>query len=172
MALLVKCVLLSLSAVLLSLGFGGVAPCGAFAMGLPPPPPTVNFSIGVQGVVWCKSCRYRGYFPPMDASPLPGAVVYLRCRHGRRAASFRGVSGPGGYFLIQMSQQVAAFTSQECRVYVPRSPVLACSVPAYPSGNKGLPLKFQEFVKRGNALQGLYSVGNRLFRPKYPNKCY
>ena len=70
MALLViRCALLiSLSAVLMLLSLGG----GASGMGLPPPPPMVNFSIGVQGVVWCKSCRYPGYFPPMDASPLPG----------------------------------------------------------------------------------------------------
>lgn len=70
MALLVKCVVLSLSAVVL---FGG-----ASAMGLPPPPPMVNFSIGVQGVVWCRSCRYPGYFAPMDASPLPGLALVLR----------------------------------------------------------------------------------------------
>ena len=71
MALLVNCALLiSLPAVLL-LSLGG----GASGMGLPSPPPMVNFSIGVQGVVWCKSCRYPGYFPPMDASPLPGLSV-------------------------------------------------------------------------------------------------
>ncbi|KAJ1263776.1 hypothetical protein BS78_09G212700 [Paspalum vaginatum] len=165
MAFLVKYVLLSLSAVLLSVG-------GASAMGLPPPPPMVNFSIGVQGVVWCRSCRYHGYFPPMDASPLPGAKVYLRCKHGRRALTVSGLSGAGGYFLIQTSQQTSAFTSQQCRVYVPRSPVGACGVADYPAGRKGLQLKFEEFVKRDNGLQGMYSVGNRLFRPKNPGKCY
>ncbi|KAL6851736.1 hypothetical protein ACP4OV_020300 [Aristida adscensionis] len=165
MALLAsKCALLALSAAVVVLSLGG----GAAAMGLPPPPPTVNFSIGVQGVVWCKSCKYPGYYPPMDASPLPGAQVLLRCKHGRRAATFRGVSGPGGYFLIQTSQ-VASFTSQQCRVYVPRSPVPACGVPYLPRGNRGMQLKFEEFAKRDNGLQGLYSVGNRLFRPKY--KC-
>jgi hypothetical protein len=71
----VKCVLLAVF--FLSLtdgGGGGVVPRGAAAMGLqsPPPPMMVNFSIGVQGMVWCKSCRYKGYFKPMDASPLPG----------------------------------------------------------------------------------------------------
>ncbi|XP_062181365.1 non-classical arabinogalactan protein 31-like [Phragmites australis] len=167
MALLVRCVFFALSAVLfLSVGGGG-----ASAMGLPPPPPTVKFSIGVQGVVWCRSCRYKGYFPPMDASPLPGVVVYLRCKHGRRAATFRGVTGPSGYFLIQTSQ-VASFTSQQCLVYVPRSPVRACGVPDYPSRRRGMPLKFEEFVKRDDGLMGLYSVGNRLFRPMHPNKCH
>jgi hypothetical protein len=102
-----------------------------------------------------------------------GAKVFLRCRHGHRGATFRGVTDRSGYFLIQTSVQVAAFTSQECQVYVPRSPVRACSVPAYPTRNKGLPLKFEEFVRGGHGgVQGLYSVGNRLFRPKYPNKCY
>ena len=101
-----------------------------------------------------------------------GAEVYLRCKHGRRALAVSGRSGAGGYFLIQTSQQMSAFTSQQCRVYVPRSPVRACGVPYYPAGRKGLPLKFQEFVKRDNGLQGMYSVGNRLFRPKYAGKCY
>nr|CAB3464634.1 unnamed protein product [Digitaria exilis] len=166
MASMVKCVVLISAVLLLSLGGG------ASGMGLPQPPPLVNFTIGVQGVVWCKSCRYPGYFPPMDASPLPGADVYLRCKRGKRALTVTGRSGPGGYFLIQTSQQASAFTSQQCRVYVPRSPVRACGVAYYPSGRRGLPLKFQEFVKRDNGLQGMYSVGNRLFRPKYPGKCY
>uniref|UniRef100_A0A0D3GA37 Uncharacterized protein n=1 Tax=Oryza barthii TaxID=65489 RepID=A0A0D3GA37_9ORYZ len=170
MALLfVKFVVLSLAAVLLALDGGGGGGGGASAMGLPPPPPTVNFSIGVQGMVWCKTCRYPGYLAAMDASPL-AAVAYLRCRHGhRRVASIRGVAGSGGYFRIETSQ-LTSFTSQECRVYVPRSPSRACAVPGH--GRRGLPLKFEEFVKRDNGLQGLYSVGNFVFSPKYPNKCY
>nr|CAB3460893.1 unnamed protein product [Digitaria exilis] len=138
MASMVKCVVLSLISAVLLLSLGG----GASGMGLPQPPPLVNFTIGVQGV------------------------------RGKRALTVTGRSGPGGYFLIQTSQQASAFTSQQCRVYVPRSPVRACGVAYYPSGRRGLPLKFQEFVKRDNGLQGMYSVGNRLFRPKYPGKCY
>ncbi|CAD6271470.1 unnamed protein product [Miscanthus lutarioriparius] len=148
MALLAnKCVLLSLSAVLLCCLSGGAS---AMLSSLPP----VNFSIGVQGVVWCKSCRYPGYFAPMDASPLPGAKVYLRCKHGRRAVTVAGESGPGGYFLIQTSQQVSAFTSQQCRVYVPRSPVRACGVPDYPAGRRGLPLKFRSSSSATTACRG------------------
>ncbi len=76
MALLfVKFVVLSLAAVLLALDGGGGGGGGASAMGLPPPPPTVNFSIGVQGMVWCKTCRYPGYLAAMDASPLAGKLT-------------------------------------------------------------------------------------------------
>lgn len=101
-----------------------------------------------------------------------GAKVYLRCKHRRTTVTVAaGQSGAGGYFLIQTAQQASAFTSRQCRVYVPRSPVPACGVPAYPSGRRGLPLKFQEFVKRDNGLQAMYSVGNRIFRPKNPRKC-
>ncbi|XP_040380322.1 pistil-specific extensin-like protein [Oryza brachyantha] len=170
MALSLKFVVLSLAAVLVALDGAAGPRGGASAMGLPPPQPAVNFSIGVQGMVWCKTCRYPGYFPAMDASPLAGAVAYLRCRHGhRRAASIRAVAGSGGYFRIETSQ-LTSFTSQECKVYVPRSPSPACVVPG--DGRRGLPLKFELFVKRDNGLQGLYSVGNFIFSPKYPNKCY
>jgi hypothetical protein len=65
-ASLAKCLVLALSAALLSL-LGG-----ASAMGLPPPQTTVNFSIAVQGMVWCSTCKYSGYYAPMNASPLEG----------------------------------------------------------------------------------------------------
>ncbi|CAM0954401.1 unnamed protein product [Alopecurus aequalis] len=171
MPLLAKCLVLSLSAVLLSLLCGGG---GASAMGLPRPQATVNFSIGVQGMVWCKSCKYSGYNAAMNASPLQGAVVELRCRHGpRRMKSVKGVTGQGGYFLVE-SEQLAAFTIDECQVYVPVSPSRACglAVPGYPGAGKGLPLKFDSFLKRGDGLRALYSVGNFFFQPKYANKCY
>jgi hypothetical protein len=41
------------------------------AMGLPQPPPDINFTVAVEGMVRCKSCRYTGYVRSMDASPLP-----------------------------------------------------------------------------------------------------
>ena len=102
------------------------------------------------------------------------AAVELRCRHGpRRMKSVKGMSGQGGYFLIE-SSQMAAFTIDECKVYVTASPSSVCgvAVPGYPGAGKGMPLKFERFLKLGDGLRALYSVGNFFFQPKYANKCY
>ncbi|KQK05238.1 uncharacterized protein LOC100838992 [Brachypodium distachyon] len=170
MSLLAKCLVLSLSAVVLLLLSPGIS-TGASAMGLPPPQTPVNFTIGVQGMAWCKTCHYRGYYAPMDASPLPGAVAYLRCVRGRRGVSVRGVAGKGGYFLIQ-SAKMASFTSSDCRVVVRASPKRACGAAEFPAADlEGLPLKFERFLTLGDGIQALYSVGNFLFRPNSPGKC-
>ncbi|XP_037455800.1 non-classical arabinogalactan protein 31-like [Triticum dicoccoides] len=165
---LAKCLLLfSLSAALLSL-----LGTGASAIGLPQPHAPVNFTIGVQGMVWCKTCRYIGYNANMDASPLKGVEVYLQCRHGPgRLKKVQGASGQGGYFVIQ-SAQMASFTNDECKVYAESSSSTACGLVDEPAAGEGLPLKFDSFVKHGDGLQALYSVGNFFFRPSNPNKCY
>ena len=70
MACLAVCLSL---AVILALG---CLPSRGEAMGLPQPPPDLNFTISVEGVVRCKSCRYAGYVRAMDASPLPSTYLY------------------------------------------------------------------------------------------------
>jgi hypothetical protein len=30
----------------------------------------MNFTVAVEGYVWCKGCRYAGYVQSKDASPL------------------------------------------------------------------------------------------------------
>ncbi|XP_006646281.1 non-classical arabinogalactan protein 30-like [Oryza brachyantha] len=154
--------------VLLSLGFLPLRGC---AMGLPRPARDVNFTIGVEGVVWCNACRYAGYVKSKHASPLPNAAALLRCRRGKWALSVWGATDARGYFLIQTGKQVAAFASKDCRVYVPRSPSRACGVPLQPGRRKGSPLKFREFVPLPDGLQGRYSAGNFVFGPRDPKKC-
>ncbi|PAN28729.1 hypothetical protein PAHAL_5G175000 [Panicum hallii] len=149
----------------------GCLPSGGFAMGLPRPQPNLNFTIGVEGVVWCKGCRYAGYIQSRDTSPLRNASALLRCRHGRRALSVWGATNSRGYFLIQTGAQAAPFTSKDCRMYVPRSPARGCAVPASPARMKGLPLRFRRFVTRPDGLQGRYVAGGFTFAPQDRSKC-
>ncbi|WVZ68980.1 hypothetical protein U9M48_017849 [Paspalum notatum var. saurae] len=145
----------------------------AEAMGLPQPPPDLNFTIAVEGVVWCKTCRYAGYVKSMDASPLPNAAALLRCRRGGdgRALSVWNTTDADGYFLIQADWQSTPFKSKDCRVFVPVSPVRGCSVAVTPHRKQGATLKFRRFVPVSDGeLQGRYSAGNFTFAPKDPAK--
>jgi hypothetical protein len=57
------------------------SPCrpaaGPWHAPLPRPQPNLNFTVGVEGVVWCKRCRYRGYVKSKDASPLRSTSSYI-----------------------------------------------------------------------------------------------
>ncbi|CAO1945125.1 unnamed protein product [Urochloa humidicola] len=150
----------------------GSLPSRGSAMGFPRPDPNLNFTIGVEGVVWCKGCRYAGYIQSRDASPLRNASALLRCRrHGRGAMSVWGATNSRGYFLIQTGTQAAPFTSRDCRVYVPRSPARGCAAAVSPGWKKGLPLKFRRFVTRPDGLQGRYVAGSFTFAPQDRSKC-
>ncbi|PUZ54969.1 hypothetical protein GQ55_5G174700 [Panicum hallii var. hallii] len=143
------------------------------AMGrLPQPPPDLNFTISVEGVVWCKSCRYAGYVRAMDASLLPNAAALLRCRRDDgRALSVWNATDADGYFLIQADWESAPFKSKDCKVHVPRSPASGCAAAVRPAARKGAPLKFRRFVPLPDQLQARYSAGNFTFAPEEPAKC-
>nr|CAB3478171.1 unnamed protein product [Digitaria exilis] len=147
-------------------------PSGGEAMGLPQPPPDLNFTISAEGVVWCNSCRYAGYVRSMGASPLPNATAMLRCRRDDgRALTVWNTTGADGYFLIQADWESAPFKSKDCKVYVSRSPAHGCAMPVKPAARKGAPLKFRRFVPLPNELQARYSAGNFTFAPENPAKC-
>ncbi|KAJ1285202.1 hypothetical protein BS78_03G262100 [Paspalum vaginatum] len=148
-------------------------PSPAEAMGLPQPPPNLNFTIAVEGVVWCNTCRYAGYVKSMDSSPLPNAAALLQCRRGDdgRVLSVWNTTDADGYFLIQADWQSTPFKSKDCMVFVPVSPVRGCSVTVMPR-RKGATLKFRRFVPVSrDELQARYSAGNFTFAPKDPAKC-
>lgn len=64
---------LALQLALLLLVF--LSPRRVVAVGLPKPP--VKFSVGVEGIVFCKRCKFPGYNRDMDASPIPGLIFLL-----------------------------------------------------------------------------------------------
>ncbi|XP_062208568.1 non-classical arabinogalactan protein 31-like [Phragmites australis] len=168
MAWLARCLLACLSLAILALG---CLPSRGSAMGQTRPPLDPNFTIGVEGVVWCKSCRYARYVKSKDASPLPNSAALLRCRRGKRALSVWNATDAHGYFLIQTGRQAAPFTSKNCKVYVLRSPARGCRVAVKPGWKMGSPLKFRRFVMLPDGLQARYSAGNFTFAPQDPAKC-
>lgn len=73
--------------ILVALAVCGLPSLGS-AMGVPQRQPNpINFTIGVEGVVWCKSCRYRGYVESRDASPLRSKSIRSFVRTCSSAAS-------------------------------------------------------------------------------------
>lgn len=107
----------------------------------------------------------------MRACVRADASVLLRCRHGHRALSVWNTTNAQGYFLIQTGTQAAPFTSNNCKVYVPRSPARGCRVAVSPRRKKGSPLKFRRFVTLTDGLQARYSAGRFTFAPQDPSKC-
>ncbi|KAL6845630.1 hypothetical protein ACP4OV_025125 [Aristida adscensionis] len=170
MGFLVRSLLACLAFVILC---AGCLPSRSSAMGLPRPRPDLNFTVGVEGVVWCTSCRHSGYAKsPKAASPLPNAAALLRCRRGRRAMSVWAATDAQGYFLAQTGRQAAPFTSRSCKVYVLRSPARGCRVAVQPRRLAGSPLRFRGLVTLpGGGLQARYSAGNFTFAPRDPAKC-
>ncbi|TVU35237.1 hypothetical protein EJB05_17115, partial [Eragrostis curvula] len=169
MAWLTRCLLVCISLAVFSVG---CLPSGCSAMGMPRPQPNLNFTIGVEGVVWCKSCRYRGYVRSRDASPLPNAAALLRCRRGKWALSVWNTTDAHGYFLIQTGKQAAPFMSRDCKVYVPRSPTPRCRVAVKPAWKEGSHLRFRRLVTLAGGLQGRFSAGTFTFAPHKRSKCY
>ncbi|XP_051126131.1 non-classical arabinogalactan protein 31-like [Andrographis paniculata] len=90
------------------------------------PPPERKF-VAVEGVVFCKSCKYRGVDTLMGASPLPGAAVKLQCNNTKAGLVVQGKTDKNGYFFF-MPQKLTSAGSHKCKVYIVSSPLPACNV--------------------------------------------
>ncbi|KAJ4780605.1 Pollen Ole e 1 allergen and extensin family protein [Rhynchospora pubera] len=143
------------------------------ARGIPDPPPgaRLKFTVGVEGIVYCKSCKLPGYIANIGMSPIPGATAILRCRTNiTNAISVPIKTNSEGYFLFQTSQ-LTSFTSSNCRVYVTNSPLSKCNVPVYPGPRGSNMLKFERAFTVNNGIEYLYSSGAFVFQPKKGLRC-
>ncbi|XP_060194323.1 non-classical arabinogalactan protein 31-like [Lycium barbarum] len=93
----------------------------------PSPLPTRKF-VGVRGVVYCKSCKYRGVNTLLGASPIQGAVVKLACNNTKYHLTSLATTAKNGYFFIQPKWLTTA-GYHKCKVFIAKSPKPECSVP-------------------------------------------
>ncbi|KAL9146379.1 hypothetical protein ABFS82_13G106200 [Erythranthe guttata] len=94
----------------------------------PPTPPPQRKKVAVQGVVYCKSCKYRGVNTLVGASPLPGAVVKLQCNNTKKGFTEQLKTDKNGYFFF-MPQNLTSSGSHKCKVSLVSSPLKNCTVP-------------------------------------------
>ncbi|KAG6419141.1 hypothetical protein SASPL_121353 [Salvia splendens] len=93
-----------------------------------PSHPPVRKMVAIQGVVYCKSCKYRGVDTLIGATPLAGAVVKLQCNNSKTSMEEKKTSDKNGYFFF-MPQKLTTSGSHKCKVFLISSPSAACNVP-------------------------------------------
>ncbi|XP_019168690.1 PREDICTED: non-classical arabinogalactan protein 30-like isoform X2 [Ipomoea nil] len=105
-----------------------------------PSPPVQRKAIAVRGLVYCKSCQYRGVDNLYKATPLEGAVVKLACNNTKYHLVEKAKTDKNGFFLI-MPKTVTSAGFHKCKVFLVASPKPECSVfTNYKLGQAGAPL--------------------------------
>ncbi|XP_055804143.1 non-classical arabinogalactan protein 31-like [Solanum dulcamara] len=141
----------------------------------PSPLPTRQF-VGVRGVVYCKSCKYRGVETLLGASPIQGAVVKLACNNTKYHLTSLGTTDKNGYFFIQPKWLTTA-GYHKCKVFLAKSPKAECSVPTnFHNGKSGamlIPAPPSPMTSSKPAEPGvkLYNVGPFAFEPSKNLPC-
>ncbi|XP_073136317.1 non-classical arabinogalactan protein 30 [Henckelia pumila] len=98
-----------------------------------PPSPTPRNFVAVQGVVYCKSCKYVGVDTLTGAAPLAGAVVKLQCNNTKSHSEEQTKTDKNGFFFF-MPHKVTTSGSHKCKVFLVSSPLATCQDPTNLNG--------------------------------------
>ncbi|XP_076941637.1 non-classical arabinogalactan protein 30-like [Bidens hawaiensis] len=94
---------------------------------LPPLPP--RKLVAIQGVVYCKACKYTGIDTLIGAKPLQGAEVLLTCNNTKYPLRVKGTTDKNGYFFIKPPKTLTTYGSHRCRVSLLTSSMATCNKP-------------------------------------------
>ncbi|CAL9026104.1 unnamed protein product [Prunus brigantina] len=132
----------------------------------PPQSPPKSF-VAVQGVVYCKSCKYSKVDTLLGASPLQGATVKLQCNDTKKPLVVKANTDKKGYFFITAPKHITSHGAHKCKVSLVSSPSASCSKPSdFQGGLRGAILKPEKPFVSGKLPFFLYSVGPFAFEPK------
>ncbi|XP_068666653.1 non-classical arabinogalactan protein 31-like [Aristolochia californica] len=151
----------------------GVESLGAEVQKLAPskaPFPTRSL-VAVEGVIYCKSCKFPGIDTLFGATPLAGAVAKLECNSTKHPVTSVGKTDKNGYFLINAAK-VSSYGVHKCRVFLASSPSAFCKEPTNINGGiKGARLIFRKVFFRGTKPVFLYTSGPLAFAPSNKTAC-
>ncbi|KAJ9136154.1 hypothetical protein P3X46_033259 [Hevea brasiliensis] len=138
----------------------------------PSPSPGYHFPrsfVAVQGVVYCKSCKYPGVNTLLGASPLTGATVKLQCNNTKYPLEAKATTDKNGYFFLQASKKITNYGAHKCKVSLVSAPNTACSKPTdLHGGVSGGSLRPEKKYVSNKLPFVLYTVGPFAFEPKCP----
>ncbi|KAJ0933073.1 hypothetical protein HanPSC8_Chr04g0180841 [Helianthus annuus] len=97
-------------------------------------PPThsplpVRRKVAVQGMVYCKACKYKGVDTLMGATPLQGAKVLLTCKNSKYPLRVNATTDKNGFFFIEPPKTLTTFGVHKCKVTLLSSPKATCKHP-------------------------------------------
>ncbi|KAB2637352.1 pistil-specific extensin-like protein [Pyrus ussuriensis x Pyrus communis] len=135
----------------------------------PPKKPFPRSFVAVQGVVYCKSCKYSGVDTLNGAKPVLGATVKLQCNNRKFPLVVKETTDKNGYFFITAPKTITTFGAHKCKVSLVSSPSAACSKPSdLHGGLSGALLKPAKPFMSQKLPFLLYNVGPFAFEPTCP----
>ncbi|KAL0011091.1 hypothetical protein SO802_006199 [Lithocarpus litseifolius] len=130
------------------------------------PPAHPPSFVAVQGVVYCKSCKYAGVDDLLGATPIDGAVVKLQCNNTKYPVVQTAKTDKNGYFFLTAPKTITSNVVNKCKVFLVSSPLTKCNKPSnLNDGLKGAILRPEISYVADKLPFILYTVGPFAFEP-------
>jgi hypothetical protein len=123
----------------------------------------------VQGVVYCKSCKYAGFETLSGATPVLDAVIKLQCNNTKYPLVLTAKTDKNGYFFLTAPKTITSYGAHKCKAFLVSSPLASCSKPTdLHYGLQGAILRPEKPYMAKKLPFILYTVGPFAFEPKCP----